>query len=122
MVNTSEDSVTQSFTQSWVLHSIAFVWIKSKHAMNRQNTTDTETFFRILRSLHLTDNKMKLTKQMKNRNDPEKDKFNYSYAKHDSPTEHFTVEITVLFRHILTLKQYIPKKHKPFWRKKLQVV
>ena len=49
------------------------------------------------RALHFTDNKMNLTKQMKSTNDREKDKLNYLHAKYDSPTEHFAVEITVLF-------------------------
>jgi hypothetical protein len=40
---------------------------------------------------------MNLTKQMKSTNDHEKEKLNYSYAKYDSRTEHFAVEITVLF-------------------------
>jgi hypothetical protein len=43
------------------------------------------------------------------------DKLNYSYAKHYSLTEHLAFdEIIVLFKGMVNVKDYIPKKHKWF--------
>jgi len=42
------------------------------------------------------------------------DKFNNSYAKYYSLTEHLAADIIVLFKGRVTFKQYIPKEHKQF--------
>jgi len=75
-------------------------------------------FYRILRFLNFSDNKNEPDKTDENYDQLWKmraifDKFNNSYAKYYSPTNHLAVDdIIVLFKGTVFFKQYIPKQHK----------